>query len=215
MNSSEHPFRFVDCVELAEVSGRKAWDEQELLDQIEECPLESIYFHAYSYFLRHKYLIGPYPNDFATWAAIEVRDRVLGERLGILDPYDFDDLESFRGEIIKIIDDHLSKLREVPRVSFGEPFYFIRSNIIEVPTGLEASSLADLAQMLSRVDVGVIYYHFFEARRRGRKQSDFAIWLETLNRHETAHRIAALHPYMQSLEGLRSQIVEICREANV
>jgi hypothetical protein len=61
----------------------------------------------HSFLLRHRYIAGPFPNDFATWAAIQVRDRVLGEKLGILDPYDFEDLKSLWEKIINIIELHL------------------------------------------------------------------------------------------------------------
>src|SRR5262249_56544173 len=74
------------CWELREMLGRRAADVQELLDGLEEVPLDSIYFHTHSYFLRHPYISGPYPNDFANWAAIQLRDRVLGERLAVIYP---------------------------------------------------------------------------------------------------------------------------------
>jgi hypothetical protein len=76
-------FLFTGCWELREMVGRSARDEQQLLEAIEEIPLDSLSYHTQSFFLRHKYIAGPYPNDFATWAAIQVRDRVLGEKLGI------------------------------------------------------------------------------------------------------------------------------------
>ncbi|MGH7364177.1 MAG: DUF5752 family protein, partial [Candidatus Methylomirabilales bacterium] len=129
-------FEFVGCVELRQILGKKAADEKQLLDLLEEVPLDSVYYHTHEYFLRHKYILGPYPNDFANWAAIQVRDRVLGERLGVLDPYDFDSLGALRDEIIAVIDDHLTKLKMIPRVGYGEPFYFMQSRIVTVPTGL-------------------------------------------------------------------------------
>ena len=112
-------------------------------------------YHTHSFFLRHKYIAGPYPNDFATWAAIQVRDRVLGEKLGILDPYDFESLEALRTEIVNIIDEHLSQLQIIPRVVYGEPFHFMQSRIIEVPTGLEARTLTEFRKILATVDASV------------------------------------------------------------
>ena len=32
---------------------------------------------------------GCIPNDFAQWVAMEVRDHVLGERLAVIDPFEF------------------------------------------------------------------------------------------------------------------------------
>jgi len=214
LNVAEHPFRFTGCWELKEMVGRTARDEQQLLEAIEEIPLDSLSFHTHSFFLRHKYIAGPYPNDFATWAAIQVRDRVLGEKLGILDPYDFESLEALRSEIVNIIDEHLSQLQIVPRVVYGEPFHFMQSRIIEVPTGLEARSLAEFRETLAAVDASAVYYHNFEAiLRLGRRMGDFAFWIEQqLDLPELAQKISRIDFYMISLESVRHQILSLCDE---
>jgi hypothetical protein len=212
---AKHPFFFTGCWELREMVGRSARDEQQLLEAIEEIPLDSLSYHTHSFFLRHKYIAGPYPNDFATWAAIQVRDRVLGERLGILDPYDFENLEALRTEIVNIIDEHLSQLQIIPRVVYGEPFHFMQSRIIEVPTGLEARSLTEFREILASVDASVIYYHNFEAMLRlGRRKGDFALWIEEqLDLSDLAKRISSIDFYMISLEFIRQRIVKLCDEA--
>ena len=211
---AEHPFLFTGCWELREMLGRSARDEQQLLEAIEEIPLDSIYYHTHSFFLRHKYIVGPYPNDFATWAAIQVRDRVLGEKLGILDPYDFENLEAVRAEIVTTIAEHLSQLQIIPRAIYGEPFYFMQSRIIEVPTDLEARTLTEFREILATVDVSVVYYHTFEAMLRlGRKKGDFALWVEDqLGLPELAQKISTLDPYMTTLESVRTRIIRLCDE---
>jgi hypothetical protein len=212
---AEHPFFFTGCWELREMVGRSARDEQQLLEAVEEIPLDSLSYHTQSFFLRHKYIAGPYPNDFATWAAIQVRDRVLGEKLGILDPYDFENLEALRTEIVNIIDEHLSQLQIIPRVIYGEPFHFMQSRIIEVPTGWEARTLTEFREILATVDASVVYYHNFEAMLRlGRRKGDFALWIEEqLDLPDLAKKISSLDFYMISLEFIRQRIVKLCDEA--
>jgi hypothetical protein len=211
---AKDPFFFTGCWELREMVGRSARDEQQLLEGIEEIPLDSVSYHTHSFFLRHKYIAGPYPNDFATWAAIQVRDRVLGEKLGILDPYDFDNLEALRTEIVNIIDEHLSQLQIIPRVVYGEPFHFMQSRIIEVPTGLEARTLAEFREILASVDASVVYYHNFEAMlRHGRRKGDFALWIEEqLDLPDLAQKISRVDFYMTSLESIRHRIIKLCDE---
>jgi hypothetical protein len=208
-------FSFVGCIELQEMLGRRARNEQELLEHLEEVPSDSVYFHTYSYFLRHSLLKGPYPNDFATWVAEEVGDNVLGERLGVLSPFAFDSVEALRGEIISIMDDHLKALQVVPRVVHGEPFEFMSSRIIEIPTGTEVETFEDFVAALHDVDVSVIYFHVYEAELRlGKGKSDFAIWLETsVGQGALAERLDAIDPYLMSLEELRAHIIKLCKEA--
>jgi hypothetical protein len=81
------PFRFISRMQLREELGKRAMDEHRLLELIEEVPADSIYYHAHSYFLRHAYTQQLYSNDFAAWVLLYAQDRVLGERLGVLDPF--------------------------------------------------------------------------------------------------------------------------------
>jgi hypothetical protein len=212
--SAEEPFLFIGCSELQEILGKEADDEKRLVELIEEVPLDSIYYHTHSFFLRHHYIPGAYANDFAQWVATQVRDLVLGERLAVLEPFDFKNLEALREELISIIDDHLSRTSVVPRVMFGKPFYFKQSRIIEVPTGLRARTLQDFRSALSEVEISAIYYHMFEARiRLPREESDFSLWIrKNLGLPELSERIRALNPYVGSLERLRSSLLVACDE---
>ena len=96
------PLKLINCVALSEILGRRAWGEQELLEILEEIPTDSIYYHVFSTFLRHKYITGPHPNDFANWAANPIGDDALRERLGIIDPYESDSAGALRWEIVTI-----------------------------------------------------------------------------------------------------------------
>ena len=207
-------FHFMGCIEIKELLGKKADNEQELLELIEEVPIDSIYYHTHSYFLRHLYIAGPYPNDFANWSAIQVRDRVLGEKLAVVTPSGEKSLEVMRSELIDIIDAHLSSIRIVPSVVYGQPFYFMQSKIIEVPTGIVVHSLSEFFEALKTVDASTIYNHVFEARLRDRLgRSDFALWLtEALGMKELADKFEMVDSYMYSLEGLRSTLIDLCKQ---
>ena len=205
-------FEFTGCIEIKELLGKKADDELKLLELIEEVPIDSIYYHMHSYFLRHRYVTGPYPNDFANWAALQVRDRVLGEQLASVTSGRFKTLEDIRLELIDIIDKHLSTLHTIPFIGYGQPFYFMKSKIIEITTCVRVTTFDEFKEALRTVDVSAIYNHVFEARLRIRKgKSDFALWLgEALGKQELASKIELLDSYMYSLEGLRNKLVELC-----
>ncbi|MBU0709097.1 MAG: hypothetical protein KJ793_00070 [Candidatus Omnitrophica bacterium] len=204
-------FHFTGCIEIKELLGKKANDERELLELIEEVPIDSIYYHTHSYFLRHFYIAGPYPNDFANWVAIQVRDRVLGEKLASVTPMHNKSLEDIRIELVDIIDDHLFDIKFVPAVVYGQPFYFMKSTIIEVPTGIVVKSLSEFTAALKIVDASAIYNHIFEARMRDRLgKTDFSIWLESsLGLKGLADKIEVLDSYMYSLESLREKLLQL------
>ncbi|HQR13415.1 MAG TPA: DUF5752 family protein [Nitrospira sp.] len=210
--TAEAPFAFIGCSELQESIAHQADDEKALAELIEEVPLDSIHFHTHSYFLRHGLIEGAYPNDFAQWVVMQIGDHVLGERLAILDPFDYPDLENLREELISIIDDHLSRSPIIPRVVFGQPFHFKRSRILEVPIGLEARTLQEFRDIVTDIDVSSIYYHMFEAHFRLRRaENDFSAWLRTsLRLTNLADRIRAINPYQGSLERLRSKLISAC-----
>ena len=212
MKTANRPFLFMECSELREILGEEASDEKRLVELLETVPLDSIYFHTHSYFLRHSYVERVYPNDFAQWVAMEVRDHVLGERLSVVDPFEFRELDALRTELISVIDDHLSKTPIVPRVMFGEPFYFNKSRIIQVPTRMEVTTLQEFRNALSEVEVSAIYFHVFESRHRLKhEESDFSAWIEqSLEMPELADKLRTINPYLGSLERVRSALLNVC-----
>ena len=209
--TATRPFHFTGCVELREITGRRARDERELMEEIEGAPAESIYYHTDTVFLRRPLVAGSYPNDFAIWVAVQIRDQVLAERLGMVDPFLFESVERTREEILSILDDHLERLNPVPRVVFGDPFFFVRSHLIEVPTGITARSLAEFRAAIAEVDVSAIYLHALDARsRRGVRGGQFAEWLgEELGLAELAERVGRLNPYLGGLERVRQMMLAL------
>jgi hypothetical protein len=178
-------------------------------------PLYSIYYHTHSFFLRHKFVAGAYPNDFATWVAVQVRDQVLAERLAMVDPAEFPNLQALREELASVVDEHLRSLPIVPQIIFGESFDFIQSRIVEIPTGIQARTLQEFRDALLEVDLSALYFHLVEARMRlGRGRNDFAAWLEAgLGLPNLAAQVQAVDPYAGSLERTRARLIALCDEA--
>jgi hypothetical protein len=208
------PFVFFGCVELRQALDKTALDERELMDRIEEVPAGSIFYHTHGYFLRHRPVTMAYGNDFARWVALEVRDQALAERLALVDPFEFPNVEDLREELITIIHDHVATLSSVPRVEFGEPFYFQESHIVEIPLGVTARSLAEFRAGLAGAEASAIYFHMVEARARlGRRSGDFAEWLRiALGMPELADRLGRIDTYMTSLERVRAKILSLVDE---
>jgi len=212
---ASQPFVFIGCVELRQTLDHRATDERELLERLEEVPAGSVFYHTHGYFLRHRPITTAYGNDFASWVATQVRDQVLAERLAVVNPFEFSTLEQLREELASAIHDHLLRLSTVPRVEFGEPFYFQQSHIVEVALGAGANTLAEFRAGLEAVDASAIYFHMVEARARlGRRAGDFAEWIRTsLDLPDLADRIERIDTYMTGLERVRARVLALVDSA--
>jgi hypothetical protein len=212
---TEGPFTFVACMQLREFLGVRAENERQLAQFLDEVPLDSVYYHTNGFLLRHRLVTGPYPNDFATWVDVQVRDRVLGERLAMVDPTDFSSLQALREELVSVVDEHLARLGVVPMVVSGEPFEFIQSRVVEVPLGIEVRTLQEFRDVLLEVDQSALYFHLVEARfRLGRGLNDFAAWLEKgLGLPDLAARVQKVNPFADSLEQARTRLIALLDEA--
>jgi Family of unknown function (DUF5752) len=209
------PFIFIGCVELRQALGRRATDERELMDRLEDVPAGAIFYHTHSYFLRHRPITTAYGNDFAAWVATHVRDQVLAERLAVVNPFDYATLEDLREELVGTIHDHLLRQSSVPRVEFGEHFYFQQSQVVEVALGATATTLEEFREGLAAVDASAIYFHMVEARARlGRRSGDFAEWVrDALQLPNLAERIERIDAFMTSLERVRARVLSLVDEA--
>jgi hypothetical protein len=214
MRTAANAFTFIGCVELRQALDRRAIDERELMDRLEEVPAGSIFYHTHGYFLRHRPVTMAYGNDFARWAAVEVRDQALAERLAVVDPFEVPSLEDLREDLVTILHDHLRGLDTVPRAGVGGTFHFQQSHIIEVPLGAAATTLAEFREGLASVDASAIYYHMVEARARlGRRSGDFAEWLRlSLELPALADRIERIDTYMTNLERVRARVLGLVDE---
>jgi hypothetical protein len=214
MKKKQYPFKFIACTEVRELLGLHADNEVQLMEMLEDIPPDSIYYHMHSYFLRHVYLAGPYPNDFANWAAVQLRDRVLGEKLAAVTISPQKSIEDIRLEVIEVIDSHLCKTKTNPSATYGSPFHFMKSEIVEIPLQKEARNLSEFTDILRDIHASAIYYHIFEARIRVRRgRNDFSTWLGDIRGlRDLADRIEKIDFYMHSLEGLRAGILKLCHE---
>src|SRR6266704_1644405 len=199
MRTAARPFLFVGCVELRQTLDMHALDERELMHRVAEVPVDSVFFHTFGYFLRHRPFTTAYGNDFARWAALEIGDRALAERLAVVDPFAFPTVEALREHLVTILQDHLRARGGDLRVEFDRACHFQRSHLVEVELGLAATTLAEFRAGLAAADATAIYLHAVEARARGgRRAGDFAEWLRgALELPALAERFERIDQYRQ------------------
>jgi hypothetical protein len=172
------PFEFRDCALITLSVGRTAQNLRELRDRVSEVPDASIWHHFHETLMRPVFDDPEFPNDFASWAHRALHDDVLAERLGVIDPVEFDDIEHLRHHLLDVVEDRLA---EVPYLVQAAPSYvlsFLRSQTVVLTTELRASTPRELGERIPSLPLGSLFVHVIEARRWNLDRvDDFTNWL--------------------------------------
>jgi Family of unknown function (DUF5752) len=209
MTSSIAPFKLMDCALTIVSVGRSAQTLRELRDHLAVVPAQSLSHHFYDSLLRPSFDDREYRNDFALWARRKLRDIRLAERLAVIDPMDFADLEHLRQHMLDIVEDRLSEVVDSPPGAAGQELHFLTSQFVILDTGVMATTPAELAALIPRSMAGSIFYHFVDARRRSSERADdYSSWLKEWGAgcDEVRRRLSAVDFYLWPLTELRERI---------
>ncbi len=128
----------------------------------------------------------------------------------MLDPFHERDIEVLRERVLEAVETAHSEGRAALPVSAGQEFHFSSSAAVEFDLGVEASTLAELAERLREVPASCLYQHVFEARLRNDDGADdLSRWLADAGHPRHAARLRDLDIYMLSLEGCRRVVLEL------
>lgn len=204
-------FAIKDCALLAIATGKKATTLKELQTHLSTIDIDSIYLHVWGSLLEPHFDMREYNNHFAAWARRGLHDDTLAERLAMVDPNDYADLEALRQEFLEVIAERLDEQEYLRWVLATEPFEFIRSTIVVFDTAKRVQQPEELITLIPHLSTSSIFYHFIDARRRlPTSQDDFCFWLTCWGDRyaELAHHLAAIDPYFNSLTTIRQQLAK-------
>jgi hypothetical protein len=173
------PFEVKDCALLTRMSGLPpAINLRELRERIAACGDNVLFHHYCETTLRASFDNPDYRNDFAVWSKLYLGDRVLAERLGIIDPYTFSSIGELRSATLEVIDERLSEMTMIPWARPGDEFFFLEATTVMFPAGIRILHPAEFAGAIAKMTNGSVYFHFLEARRRPPLgMDDFTAWL--------------------------------------
>lgn len=207
-----NPFTIKDCALISIATGRKAQNLKELRTHLQSVDLSSVYFHFWGGLLRAGFEEREYHNDFAEWVRHELHDDVLAERLAIVDPSDYADLEALRLELIDEIEKRLDEMEYIAWARADKQFQFIRSQIVVFDTHKIIERPEALVEATADMSASAIFYHFIDSRRRPPEGlDDFRAWLATWGEEYAGlgAALAEIDPYFITLVNLREQIAEL------
>jgi len=212
----ENLFEVKDCTIITRMGGvESAINLRELKERLISCSIDCLYYHFCETLIRPSFDNPEYRNDFALWAAYNLRDRALAERLGIINPYSFSNFEELREKIIEIIEDRLSSLSYIPSVPKGDEFIFMRAATVVFDTGIVLYEPADLLLNLPTMSKSTLYYHFMEARRRTQDRvDDFTFWLQFHpdDNQKIIEALSQIDFYFINLNELKSVLIETLKK---
>jgi len=213
MESPEAPTPFLvrDCALSAYATGLRAQNLRELRDRLAVVTTESIYYHFWGSRLSPGFEHPEYPNMFAAWVHRSLHDHRLGERLGIIDPMDFQDLETLRQELIEIIEQRLEETEVVAWSAPDDQFYFMHSRVVVFDTPRTIAHPAEMVQVLPTLSSSSIFYHFIDARMRMPGLDDFRAWLSGYGDEflDLVEALSTVDLFFVPLTELRQTLVDV------
>lgn len=205
-------FKFYDCTVLLSPTGQKASNLKEFLNILENSEDRVVFHHLYQSHLKFYLKVGEFPNDFANWAAYELEDLALAEKLANFDPYDYGTVLEAKEYLMEIIEEHMWDSPTIPWARPGSEFYFAYATTIVMPLEIEIASLKEFREALDIIPESSLYFHFYEARkiRKEKEHDDFSIWIEeNFNHSALLKKIRDIDFYFFSLEEIRKKLINI------
>jgi hypothetical protein len=208
----KRPFNVRDCALLSLATGISVQTLREFREALFTVHPSSIYHHFWGRLLQAHFDEPEYNNDFAGWAIHGLDDRSLAERLAVIDPTEFEDIEQLRTEVIEIVEQRLDESELLAWTRADSPFHFIRTQIVVLDTGVRVDDPAEMVEAIPKMSPGGIFYHFIDARTRtDERADDFSAWLAGYGYEhvDLIRELVMLDPYFSSLKELRLKLAEI------
>jgi hypothetical protein len=204
-------FQFSSSASLERLTGRRASNLEELLELIKTCSDSSIFYHTFSALLKLREAQVPFNSDFAIWVVTMLNERALAEKLTAIDLSEYNTLDSLRNRLIQLIEHHVQENPLCCKKIADEPFYLHDVTRVVYLTDHFAYDLASFRELLTKISIYSVYFHFIESRLQSQlKTDDFSGWVEeSLEMPSLAQKIRRIDISVYTLEGLRSRILQL------
>jgi hypothetical protein len=211
--SPVEPFRFMTEAGVVLWAGHRADSLPSLARGLQQVPGSSIYYHVHhALFRRRKHRLAEHTNDFARWVFTRFGQKGLAEKLASVDPLECSTVRESRERLVSYVQEYVGEGEDFPRVPLGWEFYFLEARSFVFPAGVEATSVAQLAEGVEKLGLACVLHHFIEARfRDGGGTNDFSRWLRLSRENEKAEALDRLNPYFHDLSALKAQIGAVLR----
>jgi hypothetical protein len=213
IQEAAQPFQFTAAANVTRICAAKATTLKELHPLLSQVSDASIFHHTFQSLEAFHYLTEGFVNDFAQWALAACNEHALAEQLAAVDVRDYVSLSELRDRLVQVVGDYVRDNPGACDRSGFEPFYFLETVSVTIPSGVTARTLKEFVTGLESASLSSIHFHFLTSRLRLHLISnDFSLWLRTsLDLPELAEQIERIDIYTNTLEGVRRRIIDLAQ----
>ncbi len=200
------PFVFKAEFWVPKSTGIKVYSLKDFIEILKKIDKFSIFYHMYVNIFNYHNLPTFYNNSFSYWL-YKNNYLTLAEKLSIVDPIEYFDLEELRWSLLKILEENYNEHLEKNIV---EPFFFITVDREIIKYKKPAYNLEDFISKFKKSSINSLFYHLITSRIENKTLiNDYSSWLISIGESKKAELINKLDIYSMNLYEIKKKIVQI------
>lgn len=204
-----NPFIFKSELWIPKYTGIKVYSINEFIKALKEIDKFSIFYHMYINIFNYHNLPTFYTNSISYWF-FKNGYLLLAEKLSIIDPLDYFDLEELRIALINILEENYDKNWNRKE---KYPFYFITAEREIIECERVAHNLDEFIEGIKKSSINSLFYHLITSRIENKTIiNDYSAWLYSIGESKKAEKINKLDPYTMTLYEIKEEIIKILEE---
>jgi hypothetical protein len=204
-----NPFIFKSELWIPKYTGIKVYSINEFIKALKVVDKFSIFYHMYINIFNYHNLPTFYTNSISYWF-FKNGYLLLAEKLSIIDPLDYFDLEELRIALINILEKNYNKNWDRKE---KYPFYFITAEREIIECEKIAHNLDEFIEGIKKSSINSLFYHLITSRIENKTIiNDYSAWLYSIGEAKKAEKINKLDPYTLTLYEIKEEIIKILEE---
>lgn len=203
------PFVFKAEFWIPKATGIKAYTLKDFIATLKSIDLSSIFYHTYVNIFNYHNLPTYYNNSFAYWL-FKNNYLVLAEKISVIDPLEYFDLEELRKTFVKVLEEEYSKN---PEEKVIVPFIFISAEREIIECDMVAQNMEEFIRLFKNSSINSLFYHLITSRLENKTLiNDYSSWLMMVGETRKAERINNLDIYSMNMYEIKEEIIKILED---
>jgi len=187
-------------------TGIKVYSIKDFIESLKVIDKFSIFYHMYINIFNYHNLPTFYANSISFWF-YKNGHILLAEKLSIIDPLDYYDLEDLRNVIVQTLEENYDETWDRKEEN---PFYFIEAEREIIESGEVANTLEEFIEGVKKSSINSLFYHLVTSRIENKTLiNDYSAWLFNVGEAKKAEKISKLDLYTMNLYEIKKKIINI------